>query len=87
MVFLTNGFDTCIDDGTYPERRVASIYSRRDLDKLFNLRAMRTSLTCVAVNKDVAGRWYQESAIKAVCDSFARSRDICCRWTGGPRRR
>lgn len=74
VVFLTNGFDTRIDDGAYPERRVASIYSRRDLDKLFNLRAMRTSLTCVAVNKDVAGRWYQESAIKAVCDSFARSR-------------
>ena len=74
VVFLTNGFDTCIDDGAYPERRVASIYSRRDLDKLFNLRAMRTSLTHVAVNKDIAGRWYQESAIKAVCDSFARSR-------------
>ena len=74
VVFLTNGFDTRIDDGAYPERRVASIYSRRDLGKLFNLRAMRTSLTCVAVNKDVAGRWYQESAIKAVCDSFARSR-------------
>ena len=74
VVFLTNGFDTRIDDGAYPERRVASIYSRRDLDKLFNLRAMRTSLTHVAVNKDIAGRWYQESAIKAVCDSFARSR-------------
>ena len=28
-VFLTNGFETRIDDGAYPERRVATIYSKR----------------------------------------------------------
>ena len=70
VIFLSNGFDTRIDDGKYPERRVAAIYSKRDLEKLFNLRAMRTSLAHVMVNKKIAGRWYQESAIKAVCDSF-----------------
>lgn len=42
MIFLTNGFDTRIDDGIYPERRVAAFYSKRDLEKLFNLRTMRT---------------------------------------------
>lgn len=72
VVFLTNGFDTRLDDGAYPERKVAAIYSRRDLEKLFNLRSMRTSLKNVAVDKNIAGRWYQESAIKAVCDSFDR---------------
>ena len=72
VIFLSNGFDTRIDDGKYPERRVAAIYSKRDLEKLFNLRAMRTSLAHVMVNKKIAGRWYQESAIKAVCDSFDR---------------
>ena len=72
VIFLTNGFDTRIDDGKYPERRVAAIYSKRDLEKLFNLRAMRTSLAHVTVNKKIAGRYYQESAIKAVCDSFDR---------------
>ena len=74
VVFLTNGFDTRIDDGAYPERKVAAIYSKRDLEKLFNLRAMRTSLADVAVDKDIAGRWYQESAVKAVCGSFAQNR-------------
>ncbi|MEY8404393.1 DEAD/DEAH box helicase family protein [Oscillospiraceae bacterium 44-34] len=74
VVFLTNGFDTRIDDGAYPERKVAAIYSRRDLEKLFNLRAMRTSLADVTVDKDIAGRWYQESAVKAVCGSFAQNR-------------
>ena len=72
VVFLTNGFDTCIVDNIYPERKVASIYSKRDLEKWFNLQAMRTSLANVDVNKNIAGRYYQEGAIKAVCDSFGR---------------
>ncbi len=72
VIFLTNGFETRIDDGAYPERRVATIYSKRDLEKLFNLRTMRTSLKNVMVDKQIAGRYYQESAIKAVCDSFDR---------------
>ena len=72
VIFLTNGFETRIDDGAYPERKVATIYSKRDLEKLFNLRTMRTSLKNVMVDKRIAGRYYQESAIKAVCDSFDR---------------
>ena len=31
---------------------------------------MRTSLKHVAVDKNIAGRYYQESAVKAVCDSL-----------------
>lgn len=72
VIFLTNGFETRIDDGAYPERKVATIYSKRDLEKLFNLRTMRTNLKNVMVDKQIAGRYYQESAIKAVCDSFDR---------------
>ncbi|MCD7769200.1 MAG: DEAD/DEAH box helicase family protein, partial [Oscillospiraceae bacterium] len=74
VIFLTNGFETRIDDGAYPERRVATVYSKRDLEKLFNLRSMRTSLKNVMVDKTIAGRYYQEGAVKAVCDSFGRNR-------------
>ena len=70
VIFLTNGFETRINDGQYPERKVSMIYSKRDLEKWFNLQSMRTSLEHVSVNKDIAGRYYQEGAIKAVCDSF-----------------
>src|SRR5574344_811680 len=70
VVFLTNGFDTRIIDGQYPERKCAAIYSKRDLEKWFNLLTMRTSLHNIVINKDIAGRYYQEAAIKAVCDSF-----------------
>ena len=72
VVFLTNGFETRIVDNQYPERRVASIYSKRDLEKLFNLQRMRASLKNIVVDKHIAGRYYQEAAIKAVCDSFGQ---------------
>ena len=72
VVFLTNGFDTRIVDGQYPERKCATIYSKRDLEKLFNLRTMRTSLKNVMVKRHIAGRYYQEGAIKAVCHAFAQ---------------
>lgn len=70
VIFLTNGFETRIIDGQYPERKCAFIYSKRDLEKWFNLLTMRTSLKHITVNKDIAGRYYQEAAIKAVCNSF-----------------
>jgi len=72
VVFLTNGFETRIVDNQYPERKVAAIYSKRDLEKLYNLQMMRTRLDHVSVDKDIAGRYYQEGAVKAVCDSFGR---------------
>lgn len=70
VIFLTNGFETRIQDNQYPERKVAAIYSKRDLEKLFNLQNMRTSLKNIVVNKNIAGRYYQEAAVKAVCQSF-----------------
>ena len=70
VVFLSNGFDTRIVDNQYPERKVAAFYSKRDLEKLFNLQTMRSTLKYFVVDKSIAGRYYQESAIKAVCDAF-----------------
>ena len=70
VIFLTNGFETRISDGQYPERRCAAIWSKRDLEKWFNLLRMHTHLKNVMVDKDIAGRYYQEGAVKAVCTSL-----------------
>ena len=70
VIFLTNGFETHIVDGKYPERKCAAIYSKRDIEKWFNLQSFRESLKNVVINKDIAGRYYQEAAIKAVCSSL-----------------
>lgn len=72
LVFLTNGFDARIVDNQYPERKVAAFYSKRDLEKLFNLQSMRSSLKYIVVDKQIAGRYHQEAAIKAVCDAFGQ---------------
>lgn len=75
VIFLSNGFETSIDESTYPERKVATIYSKRDLEKLFNLRTLRTDLRHIRINPTIAGRYYQEGAVKAVCEAFgARNR-------------
>lgn len=70
VIFLTNGFEMHIQDNLYPERKCATVYSKRDLEKLFNLQTMRTSLKNVIINRGIADRYYQEGAIKAVCKSF-----------------
>ena len=70
VVFLTNGFETRIIDNLYPERKVSMIYSKRDLEKLYNLKTMRSSLKNIQVDKKIANRYYQDGAIKAVCESF-----------------
>ncbi len=64
VIFLTNGFETRINDGQYPERKVSSIYSKRDLEKCFNLQAMKTKRDNISVNKNIAGRYYQGSCCK-----------------------
>lgn len=74
VIFLTNGFETRIQDNLYPERKCATIYSKRDLEKLFNLQTMRLSLKNVIVDKNIAGRYYQEGAIKSVCEAFSKNR-------------
>ena len=70
VIFLTNGFETRIIDGQYSERIVSEIYSKRDLEKLFNLRATRENLTTAFIKKEIAGRYYQQEAIRAVCEAF-----------------
>lgn len=73
VVFLTNGFETRIVDGQYPERPCSVIYSKRDLERLFNLRKRKTDLKNVKIDKSIAGRYYQEEAIKKVCESFGEN--------------
>ena len=43
---------------------------KKRLRKWFNLQSMNTSLKNIIVDKNIAGRYYQESAIKSVCTSF-----------------
>lgn len=71
IIFMTNGYETRIwSDKYYPERQVSGIYSKRDLEKLFNIMRDRTPLKAVKINDDISNRYYQKEAIQAVCDAF-----------------
>lgn len=75
IIFLTNGYETRIwDDKHAPERIVSGIYSKRDLEKYFNLMHQRQSLLGEKINDDISGRYYQKAAIQAVCDRFGNKR-------------
>ena len=70
VIFITNGFETYIQDNLGPERRCACIYSKRDLEKLFYLQTLRTDIKYADINKSIADRYYQKEAVKAACSSF-----------------
>ncbi len=72
VIFLTNGYETRIwDDAHYPERIVSGIYSKRDLEKLFNLNTERAPrFSNIVINDQISNRYYQKGAIKSVCETF-----------------
>ncbi len=71
MMFTTNGFDTYFwDDESYPQRKVSSIFSRNDLQKLINRREERKDLRSIRIDDKITDRYYQKEAIRAVCDNL-----------------
>lgn len=72
VIFFTNGFDTYIwdDAAGYPDREVQGFYSKDELQLLVNRRTSQKPLNEVSFNKDIAGRYYQEEAIKRVAEAL-----------------
>lgn len=71
ILFLTNGYETRFwDDRHYPERQVSGIYSKRDLEKYFNIIKERAPLKGVRISDKISDRYYQKEAIQAICDAF-----------------
>jgi len=69
VIFYTNGFETFIwDDVYYTPRRIYGFYSLEELQTLIIRRHQRESLTKQKVNTDIAGRVYQQRAIRRVCE-------------------
>ena len=71
FIFLSNGFETYFcDHDAAPERPCSGIFSRDDLQRLMNRRGSTLPLETVRVNDEIAGRYYQIEAIKAICSHF-----------------
>jgi type I restriction enzyme R subunit len=71
IIFYTNGFDTHIwDDTFYAPRIIHGFYTKLELELLINRRTTRKSLLTQPINASIAGRYYQEIAIKRVTESL-----------------
>ena len=71
VLFYTNGYEIYLwDDTLYPERQVQGFYTRNELQRLVNRRSGRTFIENATVNKDIAGRYYQEAALKSIASTF-----------------
>lgn len=70
VIFYSNGYDTGIwDDCLYPPRKVSGFYSKDELEWTISKRTNKP-LSDAQVNKDIAGRYYQEEALKRVTETF-----------------
>lgn len=69
FIFLTNGKEIQFwDRERYAPRKVSGFYTRDDLERLHHQRQFAQSLAGVTINADIAGRDYQNEAIRRVTE-------------------
>ena len=75
VIFFTNGLDYYISDDTdYAERKVSSIYSKKDLEKLIFKRKNKNRLKNLAIKDVITNRAYQKEAIIRVTEALESGR-------------
>lgn len=71
FIFLTNGKEIQFwDRERYAPRKVAGFYTRDDLERLRHQRQYAQPLNAVTINADIAGRDYQNEAIRRVTEGI-----------------
>ncbi|MDH4129129.1 MAG: DEAD/DEAH box helicase family protein [Spirochaetota bacterium] len=71
IIYYTNSYDTYLwDDLNYPPRLVQGFYKKDELHALIQKRTTKKNLKKAVVNKDIAGRYYQNEAIQHVIEHF-----------------
>jgi hypothetical protein len=71
LIFLSNGYRHRIwDDLRYPPREVQGFYKKDELETLIRRREIRQPFAQVTLSNSIAGRYYQQRAIRAICESL-----------------
>lgn len=69
FIFLTNGKEIQFwDRDRYPPRKIAGFYTRDDLERLKHQHQYAQPLCDIAISTDIAGRDYQNEAIRRVTE-------------------
>lgn len=69
ILYYTNGYQTKIIDGIYPDRDVAAFHTRSDLELLLQ-RRKRGTIVDLTINDEITNRPYQKMAITNICEWF-----------------
>jgi type I restriction enzyme, R subunit len=71
IIFLSNGYRHRLwDDLRYPPREVQGFYKKDELETLIRRREIRQPLAQATLSNTIAGRYYQQRAIRAICESL-----------------
>jgi type I restriction enzyme R subunit len=75
IIFLSNGYRHRLwDDLRYPPREVQGFYKKDELETLIRRREIRQPLAQATMSTTIAGRYYQQRAIRAICESLEQGR-------------
>lgn len=58
------------EQGKGAKRLVSGVFAPSDLDRLDHIRAYGTPLATTQINTEIAGRVYQQEAIRRICETF-----------------
>lgn len=73
VIFTTNGYEHWLwDDAQYPPRPVSGFLKKDELELLHQRRGNVKRLGDVEVDEDIAGRFYQQRAIRRVGEAFEK---------------
>jgi type I restriction enzyme R subunit len=75
LIFLSNGYRHRLwDDLRYPPREVQGFYKKDEIETLIRRREIRQPLSQATISTTIAGRYYQQRAIRAICESLEQGR-------------
>jgi type I restriction enzyme R subunit len=73
VIFYTNGYVHWFwDDKSSPPRRVQGFYKKDELELLIQRRTSKQSLALARINPEIAGRGYQQQAIRCVTEAIEK---------------
>lgn len=74
FIFLTNGNEIQFwDRKNYPPRKISGFYTRDDLERLLHQCKYAQPLANIQINAEIAGRDYQNEAIRRVTEGIQRA--------------
>lgn len=76
VIFYSNGYEHWIwDDRNYPPRSVQGFYTKDELERMIQRRGVRTSLSAAEIDEKIVERFYQQRAIRRICEAFEKDHE------------